>query len=66
FLGLGFIVGGVMFALTQQIPLALAGVTSMSMMGLFVGGPTFSAVAVTIMCFAFLAFWFILRRIPTG
>lgn len=66
FLGLGFVVGGVMFAFTQQIPLALAGITSMSLVGMFVGGPTFSAIAVTTMCFAFLAFWFILRRVPTG
>jgi len=66
FLGLGFIVGGFAFAFTQQIPLALAGITSMSLVGMFVGGPTFSAIAVTTICFSFLAFWFILRRVPTG
>lgn len=62
----GLIVGGIAFKVTNEFSLALAALGTTTLLGVFVGGPSVSMIAVTIVCFSFLAGWFILRRIPTG
>jgi hypothetical protein len=66
FLGLGLAGGGVMFAVSKSAALGAIALGSIAMLGMFIGGPTVSVIAVTAVILATIGGWFVLSKIPTG
>lgn len=66
FMGFGILAAIAVLKFTQNIPLTVIAFGAVAMTGIFVGGPTISAVAVAVVLLALMAGWFILGRSPAG